>query len=161
MQRCGCGVETAEVEGPTHAYVLSTAGCWEAYGRLLAREYEDQARWRTHRMTVDAYSLQHSGVDGPQARNSVGVHLSRLGLTVGRGWPLERANEAMLKITAKKFAYPWLTPPVTQASMTVMDVLAAETAEDHMARVEKWARAVWEAWGEHHAVVEEWLQGIR
>jgi len=161
MQRCGCGVETEEVEGPTHAYVLSTAGCWEAYGRLLAREYEDHARWRTHRVTVDAYALQHPGVDGPQARNSVGVHFSRLGLTVGRGWPLERANEAMLQITAKKFAYPWLTPPVALVGMTVLDVLTAETAEEHMAMVEAWGRAVWASWGEHHAVVEEWLRGIR
>lgn len=158
MQRCGCGAETEEVVGPTHAYVLSTAGCWEAYGRVLAREYEDQERWRMHRVTVDAYALQHPGVDGPQARNSVGVHLSRLALMVGRGWPLERVNDAMVEITAKKGKYPWLEPPVKRAGMTVLDVLRAETAEEHMKMVEEWARAVWEAWGEHHAVVGEWVR---
>ena len=160
MERCGCGVETPVVEGPTHKYMLSTAGCWEAYGRLLALEYGDAGRWETHRLAVDAYALQHPGVDGPQARNSVGIHLTRLALIVGRGWSLERANGAMAQITGKKFGFPWLTPPVRGAAVTVLDVLAAETAEEHMELVEAWARAVWMTWTVHHETVKEWLATI-
>jgi hypothetical protein len=160
VERCGCGMVTEVVEGPVHRYVASTPGCWEAYGRLLARDYEDVARWRTHRLAVDAYAVQHPGVDGPQARNSVGIHLSRLGLMFERGWALERANGAMLMITAKKFEYPWLTPPVSLAGVTVADVLEAETAEAHMAAVEGWARAVWESWAAHHAAVMGWLERV-
>jgi uncharacterized protein DUF5946 len=161
MERCGCGFEAEKSDGPTHAYMLSTTGCWEAYGRLLAREYEDPSRWRVHRLSVDAYAVQHPGVDVPQARNSVGMHLSRLGLIFERGWALERANDAMLAITAKKFSYPWLTPPSEVAGVTVEDVLAAETGEAHMQAVEGWAQAVWQSWAEHHATVCEWLQQIR
>jgi hypothetical protein len=160
MERCGCGVETPAVEGPSHKYMLSTAGCWEAYGRLLALEYEDPARWATHRLTVDAYALQHPGVDGPQARNSVGIHLSRLALIVGRGWSQEQADRAMEQIRAKKFGFPWLTPPMAGAGMTVVDVLAAKSAVKHTELVEAWARSVWASWAVHRVAAEEWLTKI-
>ncbi len=120
LETCTCGLSLLALpaEAPVHGYMLSTPSCWDAYGRLLAREYEDPARWRTHRYAVDAYAAQHPGVDTPQARNSVGIHLSRLCLLLDRGWPLERANAAMFVITAKKFAYPWLAPPTRPAGVT-------------------------------------------
>ena len=67
----------------------------------------------------------------------------------------------MPQITAKKFAYPWLAPPDELAGTTVLDVLRAESAEEHRKWVEEWARAVWVSWSMHHALVEEWLKGIR
>lgn len=126
MRCCGCGADYPDISGPTHAYMLSSPGCWEAYGRVLAREYENPEYSRLHRLTVDAYAVQHPGVDGPQARNSVGIHLSRLCLMFDRGWRIERANDAMLAISAKKQHYPWLTPPGDRGTVTVRHVLAAE-----------------------------------
>ena len=159
--RCpGCHGEFAEMEGPVHAYMLASAGCWEACGRVLVREYESAAYRRTHRLSVDAYAVQHPGVDGPQARNSVGIHLSRLTLIFGRGWPLKRANDAALALTAKKFDYPWLEPPAERGGLTVQHVLDAGTADEHCAAVERWARSVWEAWEPHHRTVYEWLKRI-
>lgn len=157
LEVCSCGASLPPVEGPTHRYMLSTPACWEAYGRLLAREYEDPTRWANHRFTVDAYAVQHPGIETPQARNSVGIHLSRLALIFERGWPLERANDAMLAITAKKFDYPWLTPPTGFAGVTALDCLAAETAAEHLEAVHRWARAVWNHWSPHHATVRNWL----
>jgi hypothetical protein len=109
---------------------------------------------------VDAYAVQHPGVDGPQARNSVGIHLSRLALIFGWGWPLERTNAAMLAITAKKFEYSWLPPPLRMAGVTVLDVLKARDAATHMMAVERWAEAVWGTWAEHQATVKRWLECI-
>jgi hypothetical protein len=140
--------------------MLSTPSCWAAYGRLLAREYEDPSRWANHRFTVDAYATQHPGIDSPQSRNSVGIHLSRLCLIFERGWPLERANDAMLAITAKKFAYPWLNPPADRASITVENVLAATDGATHLVAVEEWARAVWSMWAGEHETVREWLRRV-
>jgi Family of unknown function (DUF5946) len=161
MRCCGCGADFADNTGPTHAYMLSSAGCWEAYGRVLAREYESLAHARLHRLTVDAYAVQHPGVDGPQARNSVGIHLSRLCLMFDRGWSVERANDAMLAITAKKRRYPWLTPPSNRGSVTVEDVLAAENPSEHLCAVEQWAKSAWQAWAEHHAIVRGWVENLR
>lgn len=161
MLCCGCAENFPEVDGPTHSYMLSSPGCWAAYGELLAREYQDAAYWPLHRLTVDTYAVQHPGVDVHQARNSVGIHLSRLCLLFERGWPIERANGAMLAITAKKMSYPWLAPPENRGSLTVKHLLAARNPQQHLVAVEQWARAVWQAWAEHHATVREWLSLLR
>jgi hypothetical protein len=159
--RCnGCGDLFAEIEGTTHPYILSSPGCWQAYGELLAREYQDPRYMRVHRLTVDAYAVQHPGVDTPQARNSVGIHLCRLFLLFEHGWAIERANAAMITITAKKHAYPWLTPPPRIGPLSVRLPLAATTPEEHAERVEQWARSVWNAWARHHATVRTWCAAI-
>jgi glyoxylase-like metal-dependent hydrolase (beta-lactamase superfamily II) len=160
MRCCGCGEEFPEITGPTHDYMLSSPGCWEAYGRVLAREYESLPHAQLHRLTVDAYAVQHPGVDGRQARNSVGIHLSRLCLIFDCGWPIERANDAMQAITAKKQQYPWLTPPNGCGTVTVRDVLETQNASDHLGAVERWARSAWQAWAEHHATVHEWVEEL-
>ena len=137
--------------------MLSSPGCWATYGEVLAREYQDPAYMRFHRLTVDAYAVQHPGVDVSQARNSVGIHLSRLWLLFERGWPISRANDAMLTITAKKMHYPWLTPPVQRGALTVRHVLAAGSPAEHEAAVDEWAQSVWRAWEAHHATVRAWV----
>ncbi|MGB8259490.1 MAG: DUF5946 family protein [Terracidiphilus sp.] len=160
MRCCGCHGEFPEIAGPTHRYMLSSPGCWAVYCEVLAREYESSAHRAVHRLTVDAYAVQHPGVDTPQARNSVGIHLSRMALIFGRGWPIERANDAMLAITAKKRGYPWLSPPADPGALTVQQVLAARDPAAHCAAVEAWARAVFAAWEPHHGTVYEWLRDI-
>lgn len=155
--RCGgCGELFPVIDGPTHPYILSSPGCWAAYGELLAREYQDPEYMKVHRLTVDAYAVQHPGVDTPQARNSVGIHLSRLCLILERGWSIDRANSAMAAITAKKHDYQWLTPPDSLGPVSVRQILSARTAQEHAAAVEQWARAVWSAWTPHHPVVRAW-----
>jgi hypothetical protein len=41
--------------------------------------------------------------------------------------------------------------------VTVLDVLAARDLAEHVARVERWARSVWDAWSAHHDTVRRWL----
>lgn len=86
MRCIGCQAEFAQIDGPTHEYVLSSPGCWAAYGEVLAREYSDYRPTRLHRLTVDTYAVQHPGVNVPAARRSVGLHLSRLYLLLEAGW---------------------------------------------------------------------------
>jgi hypothetical protein len=159
MERCcGCGAEFPEMEGPTHPYILSSPGCWQAYCEVLAREYQDRNYWPLHRLTVDTYAVQHPGVDNPQARNSVGIHLSRLCLMFDASWTIERVNGAMQGITARKMEYEWLAPPIHRGNLTVQHVLAARSATDHLASVEAWARSVWEVWAEYHVIAREWVK---
>ena len=116
---------------------------------------------RVHRLTVDAYAVQHPGVDTPQARNSVGIHLSRLLLLFERGWSIDRANASMAAITAKKHDYPWLIPPADPGPLTVLHPLTATSPEDHADRVQEWARSVWQAWSGHHATARRWCEVIQ
>lgn len=154
-----CGGEFEDIEGPTHRYMQSTPGCWAAFGRVLAREYEDPRHFVVHRLSVDSYAAQHPGVSSAQSIQSVGVHLVRLCLFLERGLTPERANEAMLAAAKQKSAYVWLEPPASLGSITVADVDAAASPDEHCARVRDWARQMWAVWSPHHAVIRRWADG--
>jgi hypothetical protein len=96
----GCRADLPNTLGPTHDYMLSSPACWALYGEILAREYSDYRFMRMHRLTVDTYAVQHPGIDVLAARRSVAVHLSRLYLLLERQWPMERANDVALAISA-------------------------------------------------------------
>lgn len=153
----GCNGLFPEIDGPTHRYMESSAGCWSAYGEILAREYSNPADFEAHRLTVDAYAAQHPGHPSPQSIKSVGYHLVRLCLLLERGVKLERANEAMLTITTTKEQFTWLVPPPSLGSITVAEVHETETIEQHNRMVQVWAESVWSAWQSHHNVIYDWL----
>ena len=152
----GCKGRFPDVEGPTHAYMQSTPGCWAAYGRVLAREYQDRRFFAVHRLTVDAYAVQHPGVPSRQSIQSVGVHLVRLCLFLERGLSPEDANDAMLAAAARKAEYFWLEPPASLGAITVADLEAAADPEAHVAAVRAWAAQMWAVWTPHHATVRGW-----
>ena len=158
MSRCpGCGAEFPDRPGPVHRYMESSPACWAAYGEVLAREYSDPAYFQVHRLSVDAYAVQHPGHPNPQAIQSVAAHLIRLCLLLERGLPMDRANEAMLKASEQEQKFVWLTPPASLGAVTVADVWKAETLEAHLAAVRRWAQSVWEAWSPHLATVKSWI----
>jgi hypothetical protein len=161
MEKCGCGAEFEAIAGPTHPYMLSVSGCWKMYGEILAREYQDSRYMENHRLTVDTYAAQHPGVDTAQARNSVGVHLTRLCLILDFGWPIERANDAMVQIAGRKSSYPWLAPPCMSGALTVQAVLQAQSPDEHENVVRAWARSVWNKWASHHEIVHQWAKLLR
>ena len=153
----GCGALVPETDGPTHGYLGASPGCWAVYGEVLAREYQDYALYApVHRLTVDAYAAQHPGEPSPQSRQSVGVHLIRLCLQLERGLPHEKANDAMLRISAHSDRFLWLDPPSQPGEVTVLDVHRTTNPPDHMDAVRRWARSVWDAWSPHHATVRRW-----
>jgi hypothetical protein len=153
----GCGALFPDIEGATHRYMESSTGCWATYGEVLVREYSSPAYFEIHRLTVDAYAVQHPGQPSPQSIKSVGYHLVRLCLLLERGLKMEQANDAMLNITKTKEHFTWLTPPSSLGSITVADVYAASTAEEHKQLVRLWAVSVWAAWSRHHPIIYDWL----
>lgn len=152
----GCGAALPETEGPTHRYMESSPGCWAAFGEVLAREYSDPSYSEVHRLTVDAYAVQHPGHPSPQSIRSVGYHLVRLCLLLECGLAMPRANEAMLTITETKDQFVWLAPPPSLGEVTVADVRAAKTAEAHKRAVRAWAHSAWSAWSPHHSTIHKW-----
>lgn len=152
----GCGALFDPFEGPVHAYMESSAGCWNAFGQVMAREYGNDSAFATHRLSVDAYAVQHPGGDSRQAIQSVGVHLVRLCMFLERGLTPEAANEAMLRAGRTKARMFKLARPQGLGSVTVADVISAQGDEAHVAMVRQWARAAWEAWSPHHETVRKW-----
>lgn len=158
LQRCpGCGATTPAVDGPTHPYLGASAGCLAAAGEVLAREYEDYARYApVHRLGVSAYPAQHPGVPSPRATASVGVHLIRLHLLLERGLRPENANAAIVWASRRKGDFVWLDPPSSLGDLTVLHVRDSRDPEEHIRRVGEWARSVWGAWSPHHETIRRW-----
>jgi hypothetical protein len=108
-------------------------------------------------LVVDAYMAQHPAYSTAAGRRSVAVHLVgllcalELGLsgpevsrTIGRVFPEKQDVEAFEPV-------PWL------GEVNVASVHATRDVEEHMARAQVWAQAVWWAWSPYHARVHELL----
>jgi Family of unknown function (DUF5946) len=133
----------------------SCPGCWAVYGEVLAREYSDPAYFQVHKLTVDAYAVQHPGHPSPQSIQSAAVHLIRLYLILETGLGTQRANDA-IKAAADSRTYHWLMPPGSMGGKTVIDVHKAKDVNEHKQLVSAWAESAWAAWSSHHATVRTW-----
>ena len=151
-----CGAATEISNGPVHKYLDSSPGCWAAYGEVLAQEYSDFRYARNHRLTVDAYALQHPGKPSPQTIQSAAVHLASLGKIIEHDWSNTDSAKFMQKLANHKAQFFWLEPPTKLGEVTVMDVLATTDAESHLGMVERWALSTWKAWQPHHDQVKVW-----
>lgn len=152
----GCGLELPEEEGSTHRYLGSSPACWRLFGEVLAREYSDVRYQAFHRLTVDAYAVQHPGQESPQTIQSAAVHLISLYMVLEQDWPPQRVTAALQQVAQRKTQFRWMDPPASLGSVTVADVAAAATFEAHEAAVRRWCAAVWEAWAPHHPTVRGW-----
>lgn len=157
----GCGASFAPGDGPTHRYLESSPGCWAAYGRVLAREYENAAMMSVHQLTVDAYAVQHPGVPGAQAIQSAAIHLVSLHLFVDEGVPLVHGPTLHKRGAALSDHFHWLNPPAERGGVTVADLLKVTSVPDHRETAWSWARSAWSAWEEHHETVRAWAALVR
>ncbi|MCP2166478.1 DUF5946 family protein [Goodfellowiella coeruleoviolacea] len=161
----GCGAQVPDVDGPTHAYLSASPGCWQRYGEvatsLLAGAGDTAARW----CHVDCYAAQHPGgaEHDRRQRQSVAVHLTALCLLVHHGVPANRVAALRGRLSQTVLPrlgladWPYLTPPTTPGTVTVAEVHAAHQ-DDRVAVGERWLGAVWSAWSAHHRTVQEWAQ---
>jgi hypothetical protein len=144
------------IDGPTHRYMESSPGCWQAYGEVLAREHSDRAYWAAHRLTVDTYAVQHPGRPSPQSIQSVAVHLISLHLLLERNATAEYAVRAIRSAAEVSEQFTWLSSPGSMGAVTVADVRQARSSSDHVRLVRAWAEASWAAWHEHHDTIRAW-----
>lgn len=159
LQVCpGCGSKLAAVVGPTHAYMTSSPACWAAFSEVIAREFADPALMSVHRLTVDAWAVQHPGDGSRRAIQSVGLHLARLWVQLERGLSGEAANSAMLGFAQRKAEMPEL-PPRSGYTLTVADVVGEAAPSAHVAAVHRWAEAVWADWADQHEFIRSWAEG--
>lgn len=156
----GCGGIFPETDAPTHRYMESSAGCWARYGEVLAREYGDIRYGKVHRLTVDAYAVQHPGRPSPRSIRSVAIHLMSLCAVLERDFPTRRVPALLKEASGRMDRYEWLSPPASMGPLTVADVHAAESPEKHRRIVRAWADSAWSAWSDRHPTVRAWLSEI-
>jgi hypothetical protein len=158
----GCGAQVPNVpETRTRAeYVGSAPGCWQLYTDLLAREYSDLRYAAAHQLTVDTYMVQHPGEPARRGAQSVAIHLVGLCLMLERGRTPAELPGLRKRVVERHDAFPWLAPPPSLGDLTVVDILAAGSAEEHRLVVDRWAASAWAAWSAHHEQVRAWADEV-
>jgi hypothetical protein len=147
-----CQALVPETDGPTHPYIGANPGCWGIYGEVLAREYGDHPKFQNvHRLTVDAYAVQHPGKPERRSIQSINVHLVALYLMLEKRMTPTQVTQAMGRLIEEcAESFEWLEPPAELGKVKVTSVWLAETPEEHARTVQVWARSCWDAWSAHH-----------
>jgi hypothetical protein len=130
------------------------AGCLKLFEEILAREFSDYRYGKIHRLTVDAYSLQHPDAY-MRSGKSFAAHLT--GMCARFEYEDTLAlNQAVQKwlSTNPKIEKPAQIPE-QRGNLTITYIHSAADAEEHTKRVREWARDVWGAWSEHHALARQ------
>jgi hypothetical protein len=153
-----CGALVPDMDGSTHKYVLSSAGCWALYGEILARDYSEYNYPPIHRLVADAYAAQHPGKPMRQAIQSVTVHLIGLYLSLEKGMEAKQVTQAIGLATQFSDKFVWLDPPKSKGFITVADVVKTKTLEEYESLGRDWAVSAWKAWAIHHAQIRTWSQ---
>jgi hypothetical protein len=150
-----CGSLCDDVEGPNHKYFGESPGCWNAYGQVLTREFENRDYWPVHRLTVDAYAAQHPFCRDRRNVQSVNIHLLALYAIFEKNVAFDDVPK-LLDFAARnlKDEFEFLEPPLSLGEINVANVLLAPTAEEHCRMVWLWARSVWQAWSPRHREIE-------
>ena len=136
--------------------MTSSSACWRAFGDLLAAEYDSEELMLIHRLSVDAYAVQHPGDGTRRAIQSVGLHLAGLKIQFVDGAKSQAARHAMQKFSQHKASLVRLEPP-RYFTMTIADVVPDVGTDNHAAAVTSWASSAWEDWRLHHAYIEDWI----
>jgi hypothetical protein len=137
-------------------------GCNELFQEVVGREFTRPELFQVHRLTVDAYSLQHPDQYMRSAK-SAAAHL------IGMCWAMEGRHDPSVSIAVSRFldGAPRITrpnrlpPPGERGTMTIVDIFLAPDSAEHIRRVGEWARGAWEAWSDHHVLARTWLEEAR
>lgn len=149
-----CKAPVPDIQGPVHEYMNSASGCWKLYGDILAKEYNpDFYNQDIHRITVDAFALQHPGKPERRAIQSVNAHLISLYCIYEKKLSGELATRILRRVVENKNItdnFVWLEPPKFENTLNVTDVLKATNREEHERLVREWGNSVWQVWKEKH-----------
>lgn len=137
--------------------MTSSPACWAAFNAVIAREFADPALMEVHRLSVDAWAVQHPGDGSRRAIQSVGLHLARLWVQLDQGLSGEAANAAMLDFARRKADLPEL-PARPAYALTVADVVDAVAPSAHRAAVRRWAEATWADWSDQQQLIQSWAR---
>ncbi|MBN8807519.1 MAG: hypothetical protein J0I47_04675 [Sphingomonas sp.] len=124
--------------------MLSSPGCWAAYGALLEREYSDPELFAaSHRLTVDAYAVQHPGLaTDRRAVQSVTIHFASLHAILELGWSHADARAHLQRLAGRDYAS---LPAALRFDLTLADLDGLPVGQ-HRERVEQWAISAYRAW---------------
>ena len=142
--------------------VAGEDGCKLLFQEVVGREFSRPELFHIHRVTVDAYSLQHPDRYMKSAKSAV-AHLA------GMCWTLEESGDPSVSQALSRFLdgtprfeRPHPIPPAgARGELTILDIHSAPDSGAHVRLVKRWAASAWEAWAEHHPKAREWVKAAR
>lgn len=152
---CGIELEKSNAPAPMHKYLGASASCWSLYNELHAKQYEGFGALTPIRV-IDAYAVQHPGMPERRAIQSVNAHLVALYFQLEKNYDAARVNALLQRVLRFANEFEWLTPPIPNGTLTIADILQAETPEQQAQAIEKYAREIWRSWQPHRATVLKW-----
>jgi len=78
----------------------------------------------------------------------VGLHLK-----IERGFSGTEIQRAHSQLANSGATWPRLTLPAERGDIGIEDVMAAEPGHERDAMLDRWCHSVWQAYGEHHALI--------
>lgn len=132
------------------------AGCLKLFEEILAREFSDYRYGKIHRLTVDAYSLQHPD-KYMRSGKSFAAHLTGMyaALESEDALTLNQAVQRWMSTNPKIDKPAQLPTPKQRGRLNIAYVHSAPDADEHVRRVQEWAREVWAAWSAHHELARQ------
>ena len=132
--------------------------CKEIFEAILLKEFSDFRYAKVHRLTVDAYSLQHPDEYMISAK-SFAAHLT------GMSCAMEYGNDPKLLRLLQK----WLNgkkqlikPKKLEyfGRLTISHVDKAEHGAEHVESVWEWAHDVWDTYHVYHDLAKNWIEEV-
>ena len=123
------------------------------YHEVAARALSDWRLAAHHQLAVDTYAAQHAGAATPAIRVAfalLGLHWS---LDLGLSGPEVRAAHGAA--ARASMTWPSFELPPRVHDVTVLDVAAAETPQQHVEELRRWAPRLWASWACARASVEQ------
>ncbi len=138
--------------------VNSIEACQTKFATMLEREFSNPDFFKAHRLTIDAYSLQH-----PEqymlSSKSAATHLT------GMCWSMEHGYSQHLPSTLKKWVdgartYTRIIPPspLSRGEITFNHVFEIYDPEQYFIAVTEWAKSAWNAWSIHWPQARKWIK---
>ena len=132
------------------------AGCQRLFDEVIAREFGDFRYAREHRLTVDAYSLQHPD-EYMRSAKSYAAHLTGAYVAIEYGAAAETNRAIQRWLSASKaLQRPHQPDPGQRGTLTILHVHMATDPDDHVRRVREWAESAWAAWGAFRSIAKQW-----
>jgi hypothetical protein len=149
----GLVADLPDTMGPEHTYIGASPGCWTIYNEVQGQHLFDPKYGCLPFLAANTYMVQHPGVPGPQAINSVALHLIGLYGELEMKWPYEFITRIMGRAAQPPFT--WLDPPGS-FPLTIVHIGHTGNIESHAKIIREWGKTTWEAWSPHHAIVAGW-----
>ena len=135
----------------------SGAECKKHFEGIIAREFSDYRFGKVHRLTVDAYSLQHPDPYMVSAK-SYAAHLTGMCCAMEHEGDRDLLRTLQRWLNGRRDDLEKPAPLDELGTLTIAHLLPAADGAEHERLVREWAADVWSAYAVYHQLARDWIQ---